>query len=143
MKNATRVRLLLVAISLTALFLSTAPAGACEGYHEAECITTNHYATLELCNQALAKDKEDFHAWVDRGTLYARMGMDEQAANDLDQATSLLDAKAQARAKARAANPEKSHAIRKSANKHAKFADHINQLDKTKVATSPKDHTHR
>ena len=127
MKNVTRVKSLLVALTFTALFASMAPAGACEGYHELECITTNHYPTIELCNEALTKDKEDFHAWVDRGVLYAQMGMDEQAASDLDQATSLLDAKAQSRAKARAANPDKYQVRAKSANDHTK--SHINKLD--------------
>lgn len=49
------------------------------------------YTSLEACDRAIAVDSNDFQAWLDRGVLHARMGLDEEAANDFDKAASVLD----------------------------------------------------
>jgi hypothetical protein len=58
---------------------------------EGDSALAEKYTSLEACDQAIAADCNNFQAWVDRGVIHARMGLDEDAANDFDKATSVLD----------------------------------------------------
>ncbi|MBX3075367.1 hypothetical protein KF728_23120 [Candidatus Obscuribacterales bacterium] len=80
--------------SLPAVFLSIvlmqSAAQACEGAHT-ECLNVQKYSTVEACNEAIARDKTDVHAWLDRGVHNSKKGLELAAAADFDEAGRLME----------------------------------------------------
>jgi hypothetical protein len=56
-------------------------------------LLSEKYTSIESCDEAIKADRANVQAWIDRGVIHARQGLDEEAANDFDTASALLDRK--------------------------------------------------
>jgi hypothetical protein len=75
--------------------LTALEAQACDRSHS-DCLTESHYKTIAECNRAIARDKTDVHAFLDRAVLETKAGLDEAAVADFHEAGALLEADAKA-----------------------------------------------
>lgn len=87
--------------------IDTAFGGVCSCYWVAGCgvfgvasgvaggagLSSSEYTSIESCDEAIKADRANVQAWIDRGVIHARQGLDEEAANDFDTASALLDRK--------------------------------------------------
>lgn len=80
----------LILFSLLSLSTVAASAQACDGKQHSDCFPESHYGSIAECDQAIKRNKSDFHAWLDRAILKNQVGQEASAAADIDQASVVL-----------------------------------------------------
>jgi hypothetical protein len=78
----------LLAATISFLFFQSA-AQACDEAHS-DCLNLPLYSSIEECDKAIAINKNDVHAWLDRAVLESKKGLDEAAAADFDEAGRIM-----------------------------------------------------